>query len=471
MTPYAERNPADYGIVEAAGLIANRSLSSEELVSDCLDRIASLNPRLGAFIHVMDDDARRQARRLDRELRESGPRGPLHGVPVAIKDMIDIEGAATTAHSRIAVTNCALRDAVVITRLREAGAVLIGKTALHEFATGGPSFDLPWPPARNPWRPSHHPGGSSSGSAVAVATGMAPGAIGTDTAGSVRHPATACGIVGLKPAYGAVSTGGVFPLSASLDHVGPLARSVRDCAMLYTVIREKTVPPRLDEPIRFADDLDGVRIGVIEEFGRDAALEVRCAFSEALGVLQRLGAELVTVEGLPPLAEYTACGRLILQAESYAVHADWLRERPLDYGERGRVKLLYGAAIGADALDAARRRRLELTGAFERAMEKLDAAVCVSSLELPCAIDDAEAIDRTYDSQARTPFNVTGSPAIAIPNGLSTGGLPMGMQVVGRRHSEQMILRIAHAYEQATPWRDMRPPPTGYETQNERTEA
>ncbi len=471
MTPSAERNPADYGIVEAAGLIANRSLSSEELVSDCLDRIASLNPRLGAFILVMDDDARRQARRLDRELRESGPRGPLHGVPVAIKDMIDIEGAATTAHSRIAVTDRARRDAVVVTRLREAGAVLIGKTALHEFATGGPSFDLPWPPARNPWRPAHHPGGSSSGSAVAVATGMAPGAIGTDTAGSVRHPATACGIVGLKPTYGAVSTGGVFPLSASLDHVGPLARSVRDCAMLYTVIREKTVTSRLDQPIRFTDDLDGMRIGVIEEFGRDAAPEIRSAFSEALGVLQRLGAVLVTVEGLPPLAEYTACGRLILQAESYAVHADWLRERPLDYGERGRVKLLRGAAIGADALDAARRRRLELTGAFERAMENLDAAVCVSSLELPCAIDDAEAIDRTYDSQARTPFNVTGSPAIAIPNGFSTDGLPIGMQVVGRRHSEQMILRIAHAYEQATPWRDMRPPPTGNETQNERTEA
>lgn len=471
MTPSAERNPADLGVVEAAGLIANRSLSSEELVSDCLDRISSLNPRLGAFILVMEADARRQASRLDRELRETGPRSPLHGVPIAIKDMIDIQGAATTAHSRIAVTKSARRDAVVTTRLREAGAVLIGKTALHEFATGGPSFDLPWPPARNPWRLTHHPGGSSSGSAVAVATGMAPGAIGTDTAGSVRHPATVCGIVGLKPTYGAVSTSGVFPLSASLDHVGPLARSVRDCAMLYSVIREKTAAPYSDLSDCFAADLEGLTIGVIEEFGRDAAPEIRSAFSEALGVLQRLGAELVTVEGLPPLAEYTACGRLILQAESYAVHAEWLRERPSDYGERGRAKLLRGADISVDALAAAHQRRQELSGAFERAMVNLDAAVCVSSLELPCAIDDAEAIDRTYDSQARTPFNVTGSPAIAVPNGFSTDGLPIGMQVVGRHHSEQMILRIAHAYEQATPWRDLRPPLTGNATQNERTEA
>lgn len=449
--------PGDLSIVEAARQIAAGGISARELLADCLDRIASLNGNLNAFIHIAGSEAAREAALRDDELLRHGPRSPLHGIPVAIKDIIDVEGQATTAHSAIHVTTRATLDAEVVAQLREAGAVIVGKTALHEFATGGPSFDLPWPPARNPWLPTHHPGGSSSGSAVAVASGMVSAAIGTDTAGSVRHPATACGIVGLKPTRDAVSLDGVFPLSPSLDHVGPMARTVHDCSLIFDAIRgqEEGRPPR---PPEFGEDLRGLKIGVIEEFGAEADPEIQAAFDAALGVLTRLGAVLCPVQGLPPLSDFTDCGRLILQAESYAIHAGWLRERPQDYGQRARTKLLRGKTIDPAALLMAKQRQSELSERFEDAMQGLDAAVCVSSLHLPCAIDDAEAVDRTYDRQARTPFNVTGSPAVAIPIGFSRSGLPLGMQLVGRHHGETAILGIGHAYEQAAGWHRMRPP-------------
>ncbi|MDF1610240.1 amidase [Hoeflea sp. YIM 152468] len=448
----------DLSIAEASEQIAARKLGPQELLAACLQRIEALDPALNAFIHVAAEPARREAALREEELDRHGPRSPLHGIPVAIKDIIDVESEATTAHSRIFVTPRAERDARVISQLRAAGAVIIGKTALHEYATGGPSFDLPWPPARNPWLRANHPGGSSSGSGVAVACGMVPAAIGTDTAGSVRHPATACGIVGLKPTYGAVSVDRVFPLSSSLDHVGPMARTVRDCSLLFDAVRLHGDGMPTNRPMEFRQHLKGLKIGVIDEFNAEADPEILQAFQAALDVLKQLGAALVPLKGLPTLAQFTGCGRLLLEAESYAIHAAWLADRPQDYGERGRTKLLRGRQIDALSYDEALRDRNELRRRFSGAIHGLDAAVCVSSLELPCAIDDEEAIDRTYNRQARTPFNVTGSPAIALPIGFARSGLPIGMQVVGHHYAEAMILGVAHAYEQANAWHSMRPP-------------
>lgn len=438
---------------EAANAVASREISALDLVSSSLETISEIDGKLNAFIAVMADSAIEEAERADRELEEGRLRGPLHGVPIAIKDIIDIEGYPTQCHSRVAPSIPVRKDAEVIARLRAAGAIIIGKTALHEFASGGPSFDLPWPPARNPWLTTHHPGGSSSGSAVAVSSGMVAGAIGTDTAGSVRHPATACGIVGLKPTYDVISRRGVFPLAFSLDHVGPLTRNVADCAVVYDAIRTRT---QSTSSVSKERDLRGLRIGVLEEFGATAHPSIGSSFEVAKAVLMDLGAELVSLD-IPPLEAFAGCGRLILQAESYAVHANWLRARPSEYGQRGRLRLSAGEAISAEHYIKAQQLRRLLTEQFTSAMSTVDAAICVSSLELPCAIDDAEQIDRTYDRQARTPFNLTGSPALALPIGFTDHGLPTGMQIVGRHHDEPVILRIAAAYEAATGWHMRRP--------------
>lgn len=438
---------------EAADAVASGDLLARDLVYASVETIAAIDGRVNAFVAVLVEAALEQAEQLDREMEKGHSRGRLHGVPIAVKDIIDVEGHSTRCHSRVTPSTPAELDADVVARLRTAGAIIIGKTALHEFASGGPSFDLPWPPARNPWLTTYHPGGSSSGSAVAVSAGMVAGAIGTDTAGSVRHPATACGIVGLKPTYDTVSRRGVFPLAFSLDHVGPLARNVADCAAIYDAIQ---ADPKNAPSLRAETDIRGLKIGVLEEFGSTAHSDIGSHFEAAKSVLVDLGAELISLK-LPPLEAFTGCGRLILQAESYAVHANWLRDRPADYGQRGRLRLSAGEAISAEHYIKAQQLRRILTEQFTTAISNVDAAICVSSLELPCLIDDAEQIDRTYDRQARTPFNLTGSPAIALPIGFTDLGLPTGMQIVGRHHDEPMILRIAAAYESATGWHMRQP--------------
>lgn len=454
---------ADLTLGRAADLLRSGALSPVEYVSDCLRSIERFDGRVSSFLHVFADAALAEARVAESDLAAGRWRGPLHGVPVALKDLFDVEGTCTTAHSKVMAGQRARSDAFVVSKLREAGAVVVGKTALHEFATGGPSFDLPWPPARNPWKLSHHPGGSSSGSGAAVAAGFVPAALGTDTAGSVRNPATACGVVGMKPTYGAVSRGGTFPLAFSLDHVGPLTRTVEDNLIVLRAIlgRDPDDPASLAHPCPPTRDglrtgVAGLRIGLIETFQVDAASEIRDAMAQAVRVLSDLGAEIVPMP-LSPLDRYSACGRLILQAEAFAVHERWLRERPLDYGMRARVRLLPGAFLGAGDYVRAQQVRTLLVREFREAMDGFDAALAVSSLELPCAIDDEAEIDRTYDKQARTPFNLTGTPALSCPIGFSASGLPIGMQVLGKPFDEAMVYRVAHAYEQATSWSGRRP--------------
>lgn len=455
---------ASMGLAELADGLSRGAFSSREIVAACLARIEALDPVLNAYIDVGAEAALAQADVCDAERAAGRKRGPLHGLPVSIKDIIDVEGTPTTGHSRLIVTPAAARDAFVVARLRAAGAVILGKTALHEFATGGPSFDIPWPPARNPWNPAHHPGGSSSGSGAAVAAGMVPAALGTDTAGSVRHPATACGLVGMKPTYGAFSRRGVFPLAPSLDQAGPLTRSVRDNAMIFDACSGPdpedpsslgTVAPVLPG---LGANLRGLHIARLEGFGDEADPEIRAALDAAASVLSDLGARVEPLT-TDPIALFNDCARLLIQAESYAVHQPWLASRARDYGWRARTKLLAGAFIDAGTYQLAQKERRRLTARLHAAMEGFDAAICVSSFHHPAPIDDDAKIDRTYDRQARIAFNLTGDPAIAVPCGLSEDGFPMGIQIMSFAGRDALVYRIAAAYEQArgpiagAPWR------------------
>jgi len=390
----------------------------------------------------------------------------MHGIPYALKDIIDVAGLPTTCHSKIRAGDVAATDAPVVTRLAEAGAVLIGKTALHEFATGGPTLELPWPPARNPWNPDLHPGGSSSGSGTALASGMVAAALGTDTGGSIRNPATCCGLVGMKPTFDLVSCDGVFPLAWTLDHVGPMTRGVEDNAILLDAM---VAPSLTDAALRrrskpeflamLRGGVRGLRVGLVRHFyDGDATADARqvAAIEAAAGVLRELGAKVEPVR-LPPLPEWEACGRTVQQAEQYAVHAAWLQSRPQDYCALSRSKLLPGAAVSASDYVRATRERRRLSAAFIAAMEHQDALITLSGLELPCRLDDPVRISQTYMRHARMPFNLTGAPALAIPTGFTDDGLPLGMQVAGRPYDEPILYRIAWAYEQATNWSARRP--------------
>ena len=452
---------------ELTHAFAAKTLSPVELVNALLARIEALDPKLNAFIRLDADAARQAARYAETEIAAGRLRGPLHGVPVGIKDIIDVAGLPTTGHSRILVDNMAQADAVVIQKLRQAGAIIMGKLSTHEFAIGGPSFDLPFPPARNPWNPRHHPGGSSSGSGAGVAAGLFPLALGTDTGGSVRNPASACGIVGLKPTYGLVSRRGVFPLSFTLDHVGPLTRTVADNALLLDAIagHDPADPGSSATQSRgFGHLLDhgvrGLRVGFVRHFHeRDlpAHPEVAAALEDVARVLQAEGAQVDTIT-LPTLTEFAGINRVILCSEAWSIHAPWLRERPGDYGQLARRRLLPGAFMTAGDYVGAQRRRAEVIAAVEDRFRDYDVLLCASSMDPSSRMDDEAETARTYPRQARTPFNVTGHPALAMMSGLSQAGLPVSVQFVGRYFDDATVLRVAAAYERATGWHKRKPP-------------
>ncbi len=444
-----------------------RTLSPVELVSALLERTAAIDPKINAYIRLDADAAMGAARAAEAEIAAGRSKGPLHGVPVGIKDIIDVAGLPTTGHSKILVDNIARADAVVVEKLRGAGAIVMGKLSTHEFAIGGPSFDLPFPPARNPWNREHHPGGSSSGSGAGLAAGLFPLALGTDTGGSVRNPASACGIVGLKPTYGLVSRRGVFPLSYTLDHVGPMTRTVGDNALLLDAIAgyDPADPGSAAASARgFGGLLDkgvrDLRIGFVRHFHeRDlpAHPEVAAALEDVARVLQAEGAQVRTVT-LPTLTEFAALNRVILGAEGWSIHAPWLRSRPGDYGQLARRRLLPGAFMTAGDYVGAQRRRGQVIAAVEEAFRDFDVLLCASSMDPASRMDDAEETARTYPRQARTPFNVTGHPAVAMMSGLARNGLPMSVQFAGRYFEDATVLRVAAAYEKATGWHKKKPP-------------
>jgi aspartyl-tRNA(Asn)/glutamyl-tRNA(Gln) amidotransferase subunit A len=452
---------------EASRAFAAKTLSPVELVQALLARIEALDPKLNVFIRLDADAALNAARAAEAEIAAGRIRGPLHGVPVGVKDIIDVAGLPTTGHSKILVDNIARSDAVVIQKLRQAGAIIMGKLSTHEFAIGGPSFDLPFPPARNPWNRDHHPGGSSSGSGSGVAAGLFPLALGTDTGGSVRNPASACGIVGLKPTYGLVSRRGVFPLSYTLDHVGPMTRTAADNALLLDTIAGHDPGDPGSSPTQsryFGRLLDrgvrDLRIGFVRHFHeRDmpAHPEVAAALDDVARVLQAEGAQVRNVT-LPTLTEFAAINRVILCSEAWSIHAPWLRSRPGDYGQLARRRLLPGAFMTAGDYVGAQRRRAEVIAAVEDQFRDVDVLLAASSMDPATRIENAAETALSYPRQARTPFNVTGHPALAMMSGLASSGLPMSVQFVGRYFEDATVLRVAAAYEKATKWHTRKPP-------------
>ena len=448
-------------VAEAGELLRGKKISPVEYAKALIARIERHDGRLNAFLRFAPEIALEDAKRAEGEIMRGQWRGPLHGVPYGLKDIIDYEGLPTTAHSKVLKDNVAAIDAHVTAKLRAAGGVFMGKLSTHEFAIGGPSFDLPWPPARNPWNRDHFCGGSSSGSGAATAAGLLPAAIGTDTGGSVRNPATLCGIVGMKPTYGVVSRRGVIALSYSLDHIGPLTRTVRDNALMLDLMagHDPLDPGSVAHAAGgYSAGLDrgvkGLKIGVIRHFyQRDmkADAEMAAAIEAAVAKLGTLGAQVREVE-TAPLGEYLACNRTILTSEAFAMHEKWMRERPQDYGALARERLLSGAFVrAADYVNATRLRR-KLADAFHALMAEVDVVVTASSMDPACRIDDAQAVEYTYGRQARAVFNVTGSPALSVPAGFSKAGLPLGIQIVGKPFGEAMVYRVAHSYEQATEW-------------------
>ena len=452
---------------EASRAFAARTLSPVELLSALLQRIDRLDPVLHAFIRLDADAAMDAACTAEKEIAAGRIRGPLHGIPIGVKDIIDVAGLPTTCHSKILLDNVAKQDATVIAKLRQAGAIIVGKLSTHEFAIGGPSFDLPFPPARNPWNPNHHPGGSSSGAGAGVCAGLFPAALGSDTGGSVRNPASACGIVGLKPTYGLVSRRGVFPLSFTLDHVGPLTRTVADNALMLDAMagHDPADPGSAATGARyFGRMLDrgvrDLRIGFVRHFHETdmpAHPEVTAALEEVERVLQAAGAEVRNVT-LPSLNEFAGINRVILCSEAWSIHAPWLRDRPGDYGKLSRRRLMPGAFMTAGDYVGTQRRRLQVIAAVEDVLRDFDVILCASSMDPASRIDDAEETARTYPRQSRTPFNVTGHPALAMKAGLASNGLPVSVQFVGRYFDDATVLRVAAAYERATGWHKKRPP-------------
>ena len=453
-------------IAEAAKLIAARKLSPVELTRACLARIERLDGTLHAFIRVTAERALAEAKAAEAAIMKDGPRSPLHGIPIAYKDIYCTKGIATTGHSKVLIDHVPKEDAVAVARLAAAGTVMLGKLATHEFAWGGPSFDLPWPPARNPWDPRCFTGGSSSGTGAAVAAGLVLGGTGSDTGGSIRGPAFYCGITGIKPTYGLVSRRGILPLAYSLDHAGPLAWTVEDCALLLQVMagHDPLDPASANVPIPdyragLEGSLKGLRIGCVRHFhetDNPANAAVKGGIEAALAVFASLGAEVREVK-LAPLHDWMASGMLIMMSEAYTLHEPWLKRRPQDYGEifRDRVSLA-GFVSAADYIQAQRLRR-ELCLQLAATMRGVDLLI---SAVMPSEAPPIEAMTKfsSFERPSLTfPWNVAGVPALALRCGFTAAGLPLGFQIAGRPFEDALVLRAGHHYEKATAWSQRRP--------------
>ena len=452
-------------IAEAARLIERHQLSPVELTRAFLDRIAALNPQLNAYLLVTADHALVQAKAAEAEIMAGRYRGPMHGIPVALKDIYCTAGIRTTCHSRTRADYVTDFDATTVTRLYEAGAVLLGKLATHEFAHGGPSFDLPWPAARNPWARDHVTGGSSSGSGAGVAAGLMLGSLGSDTGGSIRNPAALCGLVGLKPTYGLVSRSGVYTNSFSYDHAGPMTWTAEDCAILLQAIagHDPKDPASSDRPVPdyragLTGSLKGMRIGVLRHLYEDdvpVAASLKTALDAAYDVLRGLGADLEDAR-IRPAADYHAVKITGAESELYAVHEPVLRRRLADFGEDFLGRAL-GALFmsGADYMQASRQRR-RMIAEMAPLYERYDALVTAGPGPAG-RLDAWRTINFWRNNSVTTPFNVTGGPALVQCIGFTADGLPLSMQVAGRPFADATVLRIAQAYERATPWRARRP--------------
>lgn len=459
----------DLSVTAAARLIATRKLSPIDLVDAFLDRIAAVDDRVKSYLLVLADDARAAARVADAEIRAGRWRGPLHGIPYGVKDNYDTAGIRTCAASRVLLDRIPAFDATAIVRLRAAGAILLGKLNTWEYGTGngGVYFDLPFEPARNPWHLDHFTGGSSTGAGASVAAGTAMFALGSDTGGSIRLPAAACGVVGMKATYGRVSRHGAAARSWTLDHVGPLTRSVRDNARMLAAIAgvdvedsttaEKAVP---DYEALMEGGVAGLRIGLaLPEALTPIDGAVGAAVEAAAAVLDRLGARVSTA-AMPDFTALYRSAEVIVKSEAAAMHRPWLERQPGDYANQVRTRTEAGFFIPATQyIDALRLRAHFVREFLDLSMKDVDAVMLPA---IPFPIPTIEETDTEASGGPATlamvarftgltrPFNTLGLPALSVPCGFDGNGLPIGLQLIGRAFDEALLYRIGHAYQGAT---------------------
>jgi aspartyl-tRNA(Asn)/glutamyl-tRNA(Gln) amidotransferase subunit A len=453
-------------VTEASALVRTRQVSPVELTRACLARIDALNPSLNAFITVTPEAALAQAEHAESEVGNGRWRGPLHGIPIALKDMIDTAGVKTTAASALFCDRVPQSDAAVVQRLKDAGAILLGKLNMHEFAYGGTSVPSYYGRVSNPWDLERIAGGSSGGSAAAVAAGLCYVALGSDTGGSIREPSALCGIVGLKPTYGRVSTRGAIPLSWSLDHIGPMTRSVADSAVALRAMAgyDPDDVTSEDQPVgAYLDAMRNsharLRIGVPREFFyADLHPEVQEAMDQALSVLVALGGETRDI-----LLEVSA-DRTVFRAEAYAYHAEHIARAPELYLPETLAKLQLGAAIDAKTyirarldLDRLRRSGIKIFSSVDVLVTPTTPVPAPKASEYPSTIEDALALDGLLLRNTRS-FNMNGFPTISIPCGKTREGLPIGLQITAPPWEEQRVLVLAQAFQEATDWHTRRPP-------------
>ncbi len=443
-------------IREASVLLRSGKVSPVELTRECLTRIEKLNPVLNAFITITADSAMAEARRAETEITRGEWRGPLHGIPLALKDLIDTAGVLTTAASAVFKERIPAEDAEVTRRLKQAGAILLGKQNLHEFAYGGSSLVSYFGDVHNAWNPEHIAGGSSGGSATAVAAGMCYGAIGTDTAGSIREPASLCGVVGLKPTFGAVSTRGVIPLSQSLDHVGTIARTVEDAAIIFQAIAKETdvvqgwgsaSPVRIEDP-----PAHKLRIAVPRKFFcEELDPEVASAFEQALSVLS-------TMSDISEINLEVPIDRTLQKAESYAYHCEFVRQSPELYQPETLRRIRTGEGISPEDAAQCKRELQEARKQIASVFNDVDLLITPTTPTPAPVISELKANPDLLRPRELVllrntrPMNVWGLPAISVPCGFTQSGLPIGLQIIGSHWGEAKVLQLAHAYEQATAW-------------------
>lgn len=451
-------------LAAASQAVQTKEASPVDLTQACLDRIDRLNPQVNAFITVTPDSALEEARNAEAEIKRGEWKGPLHGIPLAVKDLVETAHVKTTAASKVLVGNVPKEDAEVVRRLRSAGGVLLGKLNLHEFAYGGSGVIGHYGPAKNPWNLEHITGGSSSGSAAAVAAGLCYGAIGTDTAGSIRLPAAYCGITGLKPSFGLVSTRGVIPLSWSLDHVGPMAHTVADCALMLQAIAHYDAKdincqkfPPVYYPSAMREPTTSLRVGIAREFFQDADAEIVKAVETAIDLIRKL------VTSVTDISLSTDVDRTVVRCEPFAYHQAYMAEHEKDYDPETLKRIRSGSDVSAADYIHQYRELLSQRREIARLFNRVDMIITPTTPAPPPTF--AELAQNPNDLRAKElimlrntrPFNVYGLPCISVPCGFTKSGLPIGLQIAGASGAEGSVLALAAAYQKETDWHVKRP--------------
>ena len=455
-------------IAQAAGLLRDRKLSPVELTRAFLDRIKAVDGTLEAYITVLADEALGAARQAEAEIARGEHRGPLHGIPIALKDLYDTAGVRTTASSRVMADRVPDEDATTVARLKAGGMILVGKLAMHEFALSGPDPTCGFAVAKNPWDLDHVTGGSSSGSGAAVAAGLCMGSLGSCTGGSIRHPASHCGIVGLKPTYGRVSRYGVVPLSWTLDHCGPMTWTVEDAATMLQAIagHDPRDPTSSREPVpdysaALREDIKGLRVGVPRHyfFSDDPSIsrEVLSTVEQALKELEGLGARIEDVE-VPSLGYAAAAQPVIMLGEAFAYHERNLKARPQDFGEMPKLRFRVGGLFTTSDYVQAQRVRKVLKREFAEVLQRVDVIASPTMSQPAPAVKDADVMTLARFPSFTSCYNMSGLPAISVPCGFTPAGLPVGLQIASRPFDEPTVLRAAYTSQQRVRIFERRPP-------------